>query len=72
MLLCQELQQKRAQKAGEAEHRPPKDRPETRAPGQPRPTQELPSMPGSTAHQALKANNASEWFSVYRVLGGQW
>lgn len=29
-------------------------------------------MPGSTAHQALKANNASEWFSVYRVLGGQW
>nr|XP_042139233.1 centrosomal protein of 131 kDa isoform X2 [Peromyscus maniculatus bairdii] len=59
----QELQQKRAQKAGEAEHRPPKDRPETRAPGQPRPTQEPPSMPGSTAHQALKANNASA--SIY-------
>ncbi|XP_036052553.1 LOW QUALITY PROTEIN: centrosomal protein of 131 kDa [Onychomys torridus] len=55
----QELQQKRTQKAGEAEHRPPKDRPETRALGQPRPTQEPPSMPGSTAHQALKANNAS-------------
>ncbi|OBS83023.1 hypothetical protein A6R68_23004 [Neotoma lepida] len=55
----QELQQKRAQKAGEAEQRPPKDRPETRALAQPRPTQEPPSMPGSTTHQALKANNAS-------------
>lgn len=59
----QELQQKRAQKAGEAEHRPPKDRPETRAPGQPRPTQEPPLVPGSVAQPALKANNAS--VSVY-------
>ncbi|KAL6057784.1 hypothetical protein STEG23_033987, partial [Scotinomys teguina] len=59
----QELQQKRAQKAGEAEHRLPKDRPETRALGQPRSTQEPPLMPGGTTRQALKANNASA--SIY-------
>ncbi|XP_003496925.1 centrosomal protein of 131 kDa isoform X2 [Cricetulus griseus] len=59
----QELQQKRAQKASEAEHRPPKDRPETRAPGQPRPMQEPPLVPGSVTHPALKANNAN--VSVY-------
>ncbi|XP_021067881.1 centrosomal protein of 131 kDa [Mus pahari] len=47
----QELQQKRAQKASEAEHRRPKDRSETRAPEQPRPTQE----PGCVTHP--KANN---------------
>lgn len=58
MLLCQELQQKRAQKAREVEHRPPKDRPEARALEQPRPTQEPPSMPSSVTHP--KANNAGE------------
>lgn len=52
----QELQHKRAQKAREVEHRPPKDRPETRALEQPRPTQEPPSMPSSVTHP--KANNA--------------
>lgn len=52
----QELQQKRAQKAREVEHRPPKERPETRALEQPRPTQEPPSMPSSVTHP--KANNA--------------
>ncbi|XP_029417166.1 centrosomal protein of 131 kDa isoform X2 [Nannospalax galili] len=56
----QELQQKRAQKAGEAEHRLPKDSSQTRALRQPRPTQELPLMPGSVTHQALKANNAGD------------
>ncbi|CAH6776525.1 Cep131 [Phodopus roborovskii] len=59
----QELQQKRAQKAAGADHRLPKDRPETRAPGQPRPTQEPPLMAGSGPHQALKANNGS--VSIY-------
>lgn len=68
-LLCQELQQKRAQKASEAERRPSKDRPETRALGQPPPTQEPPLTLGSVTHQAPKTNNASEWFSVYPVLG---
>lgn len=53
----QELQQKRAQKASEAEHRRPKDRPETRAPEQPRPMQE----PGCVTHP--KANNAGA--SIY-------
>ncbi|XP_076791460.1 centrosomal protein of 131 kDa isoform X2 [Arvicanthis niloticus] len=57
----QELQQKRAQKASEAEHRLPKDRPETRALEQPRPTQEPPLMPGSVTHP--KANNAGA--SIY-------
>ncbi|KAK7803091.1 hypothetical protein U0070_001914 [Myodes glareolus] len=55
----QELQQKRAQKASEAERRPPKDRPETRALGQPPPTQEPPLTPGTVTHQAPKANNAN-------------
>lgn len=64
MLLCQELQQKRAQKASEAEHRRPKDRPETRALEQPRPTQE----PGCVTHP--KANNAGEWVSVHLTMGG--
>lgn len=50
-------QQKRAQKASEAEHRRPKDRPETRAPEQPRPMQE----PGCVTHP--KANNAGA--SIY-------
>ncbi|XP_005350903.1 centrosomal protein of 131 kDa [Microtus ochrogaster] len=54
----QELQQKRAQKASEAERRLSKDRSETRALGQPPPTQEPPLMPGSGTHQAPKANNA--------------
>ncbi|XP_041502407.1 centrosomal protein of 131 kDa-like [Microtus oregoni] len=54
----QELQQKRAQKASEAERRLSKDRPETRALGQPPPTQEPPLMLGSSTHQAPKANNA--------------
>ncbi|XP_041501810.1 centrosomal protein of 131 kDa [Microtus oregoni] len=54
----QELQQKRAQKASEAERRLSKDRPETRALGQPPPTQEPPLMLGSGTHQAPKANNA--------------
>ncbi|XP_049996440.1 centrosomal protein of 131 kDa [Alexandromys fortis] len=54
----QELQQKRAQKASEAERRLSKDRPETRALGQPPPTQEPPLAPGSGTHQAPKANNA--------------
>lgn len=54
----QELQQKRAQKASEAERRLSKDRPETRALGQPPPTQEPPLTPGSGTHQAPKANNA--------------
>ncbi|KAL1779355.1 centrosomal protein of 131 kDa isoform X1 [Sigmodon hispidus] len=58
----QELQQKRAQKAGETEHRLPKDRPETRAVGQPRPIQEPPLMPTVTTQQT-KANNASA--SIY-------
>lgn len=66
MLLCQELQQKRAQKASEAEHRLPKDRPETRALEQPRPTQEPPLMPGTVTHP--KANNAGEWASVHLSL----
>ncbi|XP_052052145.1 centrosomal protein of 131 kDa isoform X2 [Apodemus sylvaticus] len=52
----QELQQKRAQKASEAEHRLPKDRPESRALGQPRPTPEPPLVPGCSTHP--KANNA--------------
>ncbi|XP_060242258.1 centrosomal protein of 131 kDa isoform X3 [Meriones unguiculatus] len=52
----QELQQKRAQKAAEAEARLLKDRPEPRAPEQPRPSQGPPSMHGSAAHP--KANNA--------------
>ncbi|XP_075845993.1 centrosomal protein of 131 kDa isoform X1 [Microtus pennsylvanicus] len=54
----QELQQKRAQKASEAERRLSKDRPETRALGQPPPTQEPPLTLGSGTHQAPKANNA--------------
>ncbi|XP_057631436.1 centrosomal protein of 131 kDa isoform X2 [Chionomys nivalis] len=54
----QELQQKRAQKASEAERRLPKDRPETRVLRQPPPTQEPPLTPGSGTHQAPKANNA--------------
>lgn len=58
----QELQQKRAQKASQAEHRLPKDRPETRAQEQPRPTQEPPSAPGCGTHP--KANNAGEWVPV--------
>ncbi|CAO2646339.1 Centrosomal protein of 131 kDa [Lemmus lemmus] len=58
----QELQQKRAQKAGEAERRLPKDKPETRALGEPRPTQEPPLTPGSIAQQASKANNANASF----------
>ncbi|XP_028643690.1 centrosomal protein of 131 kDa [Grammomys surdaster] len=57
----QELQQKRAQKASEAEHRLPKDIPETRALEQPRPTQEPPLMPGTVTHP--KANNAGA--SIY-------
>ncbi|XP_038184724.1 centrosomal protein of 131 kDa [Arvicola amphibius] len=55
----QELQQKRAQKASEAERRLPKDRPETRALGQPPPTQEPPTPGSSGTHQAPKANNAN-------------
>ncbi|KAM4844082.1 centrosomal protein of 131 kDa [Thomomys bottae] len=54
----QELQQKRAQKSGDAACGLPKDGLEARAPGQPWPTQEAPLMPGSAAHQVLKANNA--------------
>lgn len=69
MLLCQELQQKRAQKAGEAEPRLPKDRPEARALEQPLPTQvHAPLVHGNTTHP--KANNAGEWFSVCLSLGG--
>nr|BAT46536.1 centrosomal protein 131 [Tokudaia muenninki] len=52
----QELQQKRAQKASEAVCMLPKDRAETRALGQPRPTQEPPLMPGCATQP--KANNA--------------
>ncbi|XP_073901002.1 centrosomal protein of 131 kDa isoform X3 [Castor canadensis] len=62
----QELQQKRAQKSGEAECGLPKESSENRALGQPQPKQEPPLMPGSTACQAVKANNAGT--SVY--LGG--
>ncbi|KAM5150834.1 centrosomal protein of 131 kDa isoform 2-T3 [Callospermophilus lateralis] len=53
----QELRQKRAQQSGKAEHGLPKGSPETRAPGQPRPSQEPPLTPGSDACQPLKANN---------------
>ncbi|KAM4824233.1 centrosomal protein of 131 kDa isoform 2-T3 [Urocitellus parryii] len=53
----QELRQKRAQQSGKAEHGLPKGSPETRAPGQPRPSQEPPLTPGSDARQPLKANN---------------
>lgn len=61
----QELRQKRAQKSGEAEHGLPKESPETRAPGQPRPPQEPSLTPGVTARQPLKANNTGEWLSVH-------
>nr|XP_045015151.1 centrosomal protein of 131 kDa isoform X2 [Jaculus jaculus] len=57
LVAIQELQQKRAQKAGEAEHRLPKESPEKRALRHPRPTQETPLIPGAD-HQLLKANNA--------------
>ncbi|XP_031208678.1 centrosomal protein of 131 kDa isoform X2 [Mastomys coucha] len=57
----QELQQKRAQKASEEEHRLPKDRAETRALEQPRPSKEPPLMPGCVTHP--KANNAGA--SIY-------
>ncbi|XP_048653417.1 centrosomal protein of 131 kDa isoform X2 [Marmota marmota marmota] len=53
----QELRQKRAQQSGKAEHGLPKGSPETRAPGQPRPSQEPPLTPGSDARQPLKANS---------------
>ncbi|XP_069887739.1 centrosomal protein of 131 kDa isoform X2 [Dipodomys merriami] len=53
----QELQQKRAQKSGEAECGGPKDHREAQALGQPWPAQEPPPMPAS-ACQVLKANNA--------------
>ncbi|XP_063473368.1 centrosomal protein of 131 kDa isoform X35 [Symphalangus syndactylus] len=57
----QELQQKRAlraQKASTVERGPPENPRETRVPGTRQPAQELSPMPGGTAHQALKANNA--------------
>uniref|UniRef100_A0A8C5KWC7 Centrosomal protein 131 n=1 Tax=Jaculus jaculus TaxID=51337 RepID=A0A8C5KWC7_JACJA len=47
LVAIQELQQKRAQKAGEAEHRLPKESPEKRALRHPRPTQETPLIPGA-------------------------
>ncbi|KAF7471362.1 Hypothetical predicted protein [Marmota monax] len=53
----QELRQKRAQQPGKAEHGLPKGSPETRAPGQPRPSQGPPLTPGSDARQPLKASN---------------
>ncbi|XP_027811351.2 centrosomal protein of 131 kDa isoform X2 [Marmota flaviventris] len=53
----QELRQKRAQQSAKAEHGLPKGSPETRAAGQPRPSQEPPLTPGSDARQPLKANN---------------
>lgn len=53
----QELQQKRAQKSGDAELGMPKG---AREPGEPRPTQEPPLRLGGTTPQICKANNAGE------------
>lgn len=53
----QELQQKRAQKSGDAELGMLKG---AREPGEPRPAQEPPLRPGGTAPQTCKANNAGE------------
>ncbi|XP_008048683.1 centrosomal protein of 131 kDa [Carlito syrichta] len=58
----QELQQKRAQKSGTVELGRPEGTRETRVPRAPRSAQELQLPPGSTACQALKANNAGAGF----------
>ncbi|XP_023394427.1 centrosomal protein of 131 kDa [Pteropus vampyrus] len=55
----QELQQKRAQKSGDAELGMPKG---AREPGEPRPTQEPPLRLGGTTPQTCKANNAGTGF----------
>ncbi|XP_039715182.1 centrosomal protein of 131 kDa [Pteropus medius] len=55
----QELQQKRAQKSGDAELGMPKG---AREPGEPRPTQEPPLRLGGTTPQICKANNAGTGF----------